>query len=185
MVQGGRRCREAGRQPVRDRDRQGFDGGAVDHYRHADRDQGESGRRCARRRRGRDHCGRGRRGRKRYRGEKRARSFGSAAGHCLSPSHSRAIGNPGPRTGSPLARGRAGTSEFCLRKARSVRPRHPVGRRSRRWRGGLPARTASTCHESQGLARAGASSRPTWKRPLAAAQDVACPRWRPAHPPNR
>ena len=65
MVQIGRRRREAGRQPVRDRDRQGFDGGAVDRRRHAHRDPG-AGRRCrAGRRRGRDHRRRGRRGGKR------------------------------------------------------------------------------------------------------------------------
>ena len=38
MVQGGRRRREAGRQPVRDRDRQDLDGSAGDQRRHADRD---------------------------------------------------------------------------------------------------------------------------------------------------
>ena len=62
MVQGGRRRREAGRQPVRDRDRQGVDGGAVDHRRHADRDQGAGRRDRAGRRRGRGDRGRGRRG---------------------------------------------------------------------------------------------------------------------------
>ena len=45
MVQVGRRTGQAGRQSVRDRDRQGFDGSAVDHHRRARRDP-RSGRRC-------------------------------------------------------------------------------------------------------------------------------------------
>ena len=44
MVQVGRRRGQAGRQPVRDRDRQGVDGGAVDHRRRARRDPRARGR---------------------------------------------------------------------------------------------------------------------------------------------
>ena len=54
MVQVGRRRGEAGRQPVRDRDRQGFDGSAVDRSRHAHRNPRRSGRGGAGRRGG---CG--------------------------------------------------------------------------------------------------------------------------------
>ena len=78
VVQVGRRRREAGRQPVRDRDRQGVDGGAVDHGRHAHRDQGAGRRDRAGRRRGRGDRGRGRRGRER-RQRRRSRLQASAA----------------------------------------------------------------------------------------------------------
>ena len=58
MVRLGRRCREAGRQPVRDRDRQGVDGSAGDFGRHAGGNPCAGGRSRAGRRRGGADTGR-------------------------------------------------------------------------------------------------------------------------------
>ena len=62
MVRVGRRRREAGRQPVRDRDRQGVDGSAGDRGRHARGDPCAGGRSRAGRRGGGGHSGQGRDG---------------------------------------------------------------------------------------------------------------------------
>ena len=61
LVQIGRRCRQAGRQPVRDRDRQGVDGSAVDQRRRAGGDPRAGGRRGAGRRHRRGDLRSGRR----------------------------------------------------------------------------------------------------------------------------
>ena len=102
----GRRRREAGRQPVRDRDRQGVDGGAVDHRRHARRDQacrpaksapvGAVVAVIARR------CGRELRRPQSPRRQHRSRRRQSSV-------RPRESGSPEPRTGSPLSRGRTRT----------------------------------------------------------------------------
>ena len=76
-----RRRREAGRQPVRDRDRQGVDGGAVDHHRHAHRDPRAGRRDRAGRRRGRGDRGRGRRGCERAGSGARGARIEAAAPH--------------------------------------------------------------------------------------------------------
>ena len=153
MVQVGRRRREAGRQPVRDRDRQGVDGGAVDHGRHADGNPRAGGRGRAGRRRGRGDRGRGRGGRERA----------SAACAC-SCRQSAATSRSFPRKREPRAKdwvpAFAGTNgkqtrqlmptRTSIRSSRCARRRATSARRScraapssRRWRGGSPARTAS------------------------------------------
>ena len=79
---------------------------------------------------------------------------------------SRASGNPGPRTGSPLSRGRAGGTSLAYPNldpffevrtpARNFGPANRrAARPSRRWRAGSPARTASIC-------RALSRLRPAW-----------------------
>ena len=118
MVQGGRRCREAGRQPVRDRDRQGVDGGAVDHHRHAGRDQGAGRRDRAGRRRGRGDRGRGRCGCECAGCESPAARIEAAA--AASSERSPRKRDPVARTG-PAQRGRRGSSRLASDSIRSSR----------------------------------------------------------------
>ena len=186
MVQVGRRRGEAGRQPVRDRDRQGVDGGAVDHGRHAHRNPRAGGRGGAGRRRGR---GDRRSGGRRECARRSACSASAPAPHTNS-ARSRASGNPGPRTGPPLARGRTGSGsrELCLSEARSVlrgaharaqfRPGEAAGRHVGD-AAGAPARGRERHRSRPAVAppvRTAASSRAMSKRrsPRAAAR----PAWR-------
>ena len=107
MVQVGGRRRQAGRQPVRDRDRQGVDGGAVDHRRRARGNPRGRGRGRAGRRRGRGDRGRG--GRERVRAPQRPRR--------QAPPHPSPPPDAPPR--APLAAGPAAAA-IRRRSARSV-----------------------------------------------------------------
>ena len=188
MVQVGRRRRQAGRQPVRDRDRQGVDGGAVDHDRRA---RGNP----RRRRRG----GAGRRGRRGDRGR------GLALRQARSPRAARATPPKAGCAGRATRRLRlAGIA--CHRAARGNAPapvaldpffevRTPernygparlAGRRvaSRRWRGGWPPRPGSISRITRLRPARPRSSRAT-SRPRRRPRRVRAPRWRGADAPTR
>ena len=186
MVQVGRRRREAGRQPVRDRDRQGFDGGAVDHRRHAFGNPRAGGRRRAGRRRGRDHRRRGRGCRQRACAGPRRNE---ACTGC-SAVRSRESGNPGLGSGSPLARGRTARQHLAYPNldpffevrtpSRNFGPAKTSGGTSRH-AAGAPSRRRKRHRPVAALAapaRAAASSRPTSRRRSAAARAAPRRRWR-------
>ena len=119
MVQGRRRCGEAGRQPVRDRDRQDLDGSAGDQRRHAERNP-LSGRRSSQSRR------RGRNDFRRWRdGENRERRAAQGSGcpeirACLGSARrdgSRAGRLSPVRTDGPLPRSAHARAKFRARQA--------------------------------------------------------------------
>ena len=161
MVQVGRRRREAGRQPVRDRDRQGVDGGAVDHHRYARRDQGGGRRDGAGRRRGR-----GDRGRRRCLGQHAgSRRQGSAALSSKSAARDlRGDYRNSARRSRPVRSIRS--SRSARHRATSARPRPRAARLSRRSPAGSPGRTASILRACRAPARAAASSPPISNPPL-------------------
>ena len=141
MVQIRRRYRAAGRQSVRDRDRQGVDGGAGDRSRRAERNPRARGRGRAGRRRCRRHRRRGRRDRRadevRAGGPRLARRCRAGDGA------SRCGGRAADQARSVLRGAHAGAQ---FRPGAARRRRH--GRR--RWRAGSRAKPASISSRMRG-----------------------------------
>ena len=159
---------EAGRQSVRDRDRQGFDGGAVDHDRRAVGDPRSSRRSRSGRRHRRmiaDRAGATRASRQRPRRLHRRRG--------------KSLQRPATRSAFDPRRAAAGTtrtrsssirsSKCARRRAISARPSWRAAPRSRRSRAGSPPKPGSICRASPAPARTAASSPAISKRAAATA----------------
>ena len=193
MVQVGRRRDQAGRQPVRDRDRQGVDGGALDLRRRARRDSRGGGRGRAGRRRRRRHRGRGGAAAAAERDRPPAR-------HPPPKPAPAATGAPPGRRPAPvrpaasLARRRrrrrrrssSTRSSRCARPSATMVPRGcPAAPASRRWRGGSPRRAASTSPASRRRARTAASVARDVETALASGKRAAPACRRPVRRPDQ
>ena len=147
VVQVGRRCGEAGRQSVRDRDRQSVDGSAGDRSRHPQRDP----RARRRSRAGRRHRWRDRRRRRSCRPRRQRTGCGrrrSAEGARAAPQRHRELRRRPNRRNS---RSSSIHSSRCERRnAISDRRGFPAEFLSRRWRGGSRAKPASIFRRLQG-----------------------------------